>query len=190
MDNSVKSDSKRFKLVTREALDPAGQAVWDDRIRQVGNVPTGHFNVMMHAPELSNRVAQLESYFRFDATMSKKEREFVTLCVVRQGEARFGWGRHEPRASELGIEPEVVNLVRNKAPVADFPEEYQLYVQFARKLAGARRPLPMALFRRAKKAWGERKTIEMIALVAHYTLVGVLINGYAVEPRPGDGVTF
>ena len=39
-------------------------------------------------------------------------------------------------------------------------------------------------------AWGERMTIEMIALVAHYTLVGVLINGYAVEPRPGDGVTF
>lgn len=34
------------------------------------------------------------------------------------------------------------------------------------------------------------KSIEMIALVAHYTLVGVLINGYAVEPRPEDGVTF
>ena len=26
--------------------------------------------------------------------------------------------------------------------------------------------------------------------VAHYTLVGVLINGYAVESRPGDGLTF
>mgnify|MGYP006278934309 FL=1 len=190
MDITVRPDSKRFAVVTREELDAKGQAVWDDRIKQVGNVPTGHFNVMMHAPELSRRVAELESYFRFDATMSKKEREFVTLCVVREGEARFGWGRHEPRAKELGIAQEVIELVRSKAPLASFPEEYKLYVEFARELAGTRKPLPEELFNRCKAAWGERMTIEMIALVAHYTLVGVLINGYAVEPRPGDGVTF
>jgi 4-carboxymuconolactone decarboxylase len=190
MDNTVKPDSKRFSVVTRESLDAAGQAVWDDRIKQVGNVPTGHFNVMMYAPELSNRVAKLESYFRFDATMSKKEREFVTLCVVREGEARFGWGRHEPRAKELGVAPEVIDLVRNKAPLEKFPDEYKLLVEFARELAGTRKPLPEELFNRAKAAWGERKTIEMIALIAHYTLVGVLINGYAVEARPGDGLTF
>jgi len=190
MDNTVRPDSKRFSVVTREQLDADGQAVWDDRIEQVGNVPTGHFNVMMHAPELSNRVAKLESYFRFDATMSKKEREFVTLCVVREGEARFGWGRHEPRANELGIPKEVVDMVRNKAPLASFPEEFKLYAEFARELAGTRKPLPEDLHKRALAAWGERKTIEMIALVAHYTLVGVLINGYAVEPRPGDSPTF
>ena len=190
MDNTVRPDTRRFSVVTRESLDAAGQAVWDDRIKQVNNVPTGHFNVMMHAPELSRRVAELESYFRFDATMSKKEREFVTLCVVREGEARFGWGRHEPRAKELGVAPEVIDLIRNKAPLASFSEEYKLYVEFARELAGTRKPLPEDLFNRAKAAWGERKTIEMIALVAHYTLVGVLINGYAVEARPGDGLTF
>jgi 4-carboxymuconolactone decarboxylase len=190
MDVSVRPDSKRFAVVTREQLDEKGQRVWDERIEQVGNVPTGHFNVMMHAPELSKRVADLESYFRFDATMSKKEREFVTLCVVREGEARFGWGRHEPRAKELGVAPEVVDLIRNKAPLASFPEEYKLYVEFARAVAGTRKPLPEELHHRAKAAWGERKLIEMIALCAHYTLVGVLINGYAVEPRPGDGQTF
>ena len=190
MDISVRPDSKRFAVVTREELDAKGQAVWDDRIKQVGNVPTGHFNVMMHAPELSKRVAELESYFRFDATMSKKEREFVTLCVVREGEARFGWGRHEPRAKELGVAPEVIDLIRNKAPLAAFPDEYKLYVEFAREVAGTRKPLPEELFNRCKAAWGERMTIEMIALVAHYTLVGVLINGYGVEPRPGDGLTF
>ena len=190
MDNTVRSDSKRFAVVSREQLDAKGQAVWDDRIKQVNNVPTGHFNVMMHAPELSKRVAELESYFRFDATMSKKEREFVTLCVVREGEARFGWGRHEPRAKELGVAPEVIDLIRNKAPLASFPGEYKLYVEFARELAGARKPLPEELFNRAKAVWGERMTIEMIALVAHYTMVGVLINGYAVEARAGDGLTF
>ena len=77
-----------------------------------------------------------------------------------------------------------------RSPLASFPEEYKLYVEFARELAGTRKPLPEELFNRCKAAWGERMTIEMIALVAHYTLVGVLINGYAVEPRPGDGVTF
>lgn len=190
MDNTVRPDSKRFAVVTREQLDAKGQAVWDERIKQVSNVPTGHFNVMMHAPELSRRVAELESYFRFDATISKKDREFVTLCVVREGEARFGWGRHEPRVKELGVPPAVIDLVRTKAPLAAFPEEYKLFVEFAREMAGTRKPLPEELFNRAKAAWGERTTIEMIALIAHYTLVGVLINGYAVEARPGDGLTF
>jgi hypothetical protein len=36
----------------------------------------------------------------------------------------------------------------------------------------------------------ENVVCPLFVLVAHYTLVGVLINGYAVEARPGDGVTF
>jgi alkylhydroperoxidase family enzyme len=183
-------DTDRFPVVTRESLSPEAQAVWDERIKAIQHGPTGHFNVLMHAPQLCRRVQDLESYFRFDSVISEQERELITLVVVRQAQAGFAWSRHEHRAIERGVPREVVEAVRALSTLEAFPPAERLLVEFARALAGARQALPEELFRRVLSAKGQRWTIEAIALVAHYSQVAVLIHGYGVRPRPGDGANF
>lgn len=190
MNEAVKSDSTRFSWISRESLPPQGQAVWDERVRTIAHGPTGHFNVMLRVPLLCKRVQDLEGFFRADSVITEVEREFITLVVVRQGNARFGWQRHEVRAAERGVPREMVEKLRAVAPLAEFPQPWRLLVELARALAGAREPLPEELFRRVLAAKGEQWTVEAIALCAHYTLVGVLINGYGVVPRPAENPTF
>jgi hypothetical protein len=185
----VMSDSERFGVVTRESLDAEGQRVWDKRVKTV-NVPTGHFNVMMHSPGLHERVHDLEQFFRTGSSISEHDREFMTLVVTREGEARFGWQRHEIRGKQIGLAPELIDKLRNKAPLEAYEPPYRLLVELARAVAGTRRDLPHELYERVKKERGERWAIEAIALCAHYTMVGVLIHGYAVQPRPQDPPTF
>jgi hypothetical protein len=185
----IMSDTPRFQVVTRESLSDEGRRIWDKRVQSV-NAPTGHFNVMMHVPALHERVHDLEQFFRTESSITEDEREFMTLVVARQANARFAWGRHEQRARERGVSAEAVEKVRSQASLASFPERYRLLVELARALAGAREPLPLELFERVKAAKGERWTIEAIALIAHYTLVGVLIHGYGVQARASDEPTF
>ena len=185
----VMPDSSRFAVVTRDGLDTEGQRIWDKRVKTV-NVPTGHFNVMMHSPKLHECVHDLEQFFRTGSSLSEHDREFMTLVVTREGEARFGWQRHEIRGLQIGLAPELIDNLRRKAPLEAFQPPYRLLVELARAVAGTKRELPLELFERVKAERGERWTIEAIALCAHYTMVGVLINGYAVQPRPQDPPTF
>jgi 4-carboxymuconolactone decarboxylase len=183
-------DTDRFPVVTRESLSPEAKAVWDERIKAIQHGPTGHFNVLMHTPELCRRVQDLEGYFRFDSVISEQERELVTLVVARQAQAGFAWGRHEHRAIQCGVPRDVVEAVRALSTLDAFPPAERLLVEFARALAGARQELPDELFRRVLSAKGQRWTIEAIALVAHYSQVAVLIHGYGVRPRPSDDPNF
>ncbi len=185
----IQSDTPRFGVVTRESLSAEGQRIWDKRVATV-NAPTGHFNVMMKVPALHERIHDLEQFFRTESSITEQEREFMTLVVARQASARFAWGRHEHRAVERGVPREWVEKVRAVAALDAFPEPARLMVELARALAGTREPLPEELFQRVMKAKGERWTIEAIALIAHYTLVGVLIHGYGVQPRATDEPTF
>ena len=185
-----KSDTPRFDWVTRESLDDKGKAVWDKRQNTIGNGPTGHFNVLMHTPPLCELVHDLETYFRKHSSLTEYERELMTLTIVREGEANFGWGRHERRGRECGIPGEVIEALRSKAPLDRFPAKERLMVELARSLAGTKKDLPEELHRRVLEAKGQRWTIEAIALAAHYTLVGVLIHGFGVVPRAADGPTF
>ncbi len=185
----IMSDTPRFAVVTRESLSAEGRRIWDKRVQTV-NAPTGHFNVMMNVPALHERIHDLEQFFRTESSITAQEREFMTLVVARQARAHFAWGRHQHRAVEVGVPSEMVEKVRAQAPLESFSEPYRLLVELASALAGAREPLPLELFNRVKTAKGERWTIEAIALIAHYTLVGVVIHGYGVEARTAYKPTF
>jgi alkylhydroperoxidase family enzyme len=185
----VMSDSPRFGVVTRDSLDAEGQRVWDKRVKTV-NVPTGHFNVMMNVPALHECIHDLEQFFRTGSSIAEPDREFITLVVAREGEARFAWQRHETRAKERGVSADAVEKVRAKAPLEGFEDKYRLLVELARAMAGTRTDLPLELYERVRKERGERWAIEAIALCAHYTMVGVLIHGFGVEQRPNDPPTF
>ena len=185
----VMSDTPRFKVVTRESLDTEGRRVWDKRVKTV-NVPTGHFNVMMRVPALHECVHDLEQFFRTGATLSEPDREFMTLVVAREGEAHFAWQRHEARAKDRGVAAKAVESARTKAPLNTFQPPYRLMAELARAMAGARKDLSLELYERVKAERGETWAIEAIALCAHYTMVGVLIHGFGIQPRPGDGPTF
>ena len=115
----VMPDSSRFAVVTRDGLDTEGQRIWDKRVKTV-NVPTGHFNVMMHSPKLHECVHDLEQFFRTGSSLSEHDREFMTLVVTREGEARFGWQRHEIRGLQIGLAPELIDNLRRKAPLEAF----------------------------------------------------------------------
>jgi 4-carboxymuconolactone decarboxylase len=181
----------RFSGITRESLPPEAQAIWDRRTRQVNTASlSGHFNVLMHAPELCARISELEGYFRTESTISAHEREMVTLAVLREAQARFAWSRHERRAIERGVGPEVVEALRSQAPLAAFPPQERMLVEIARALARAGGTLPDELAARALDALGERKLVEMIGLIGHYILVGVLVNGFGVRMIEGDPPTF
>ena len=182
----------RFPFLTRDQLTPEAQDIWDRRCAAVNaKALGGHFNVMMHSPGLCDKVSELEGYFRFDAGLSKHDREFITIVVLRKAAARFAWARHEQRSIQDGVPADVVELIRRQAPLAGTPEPYRLMTEFARTLTFATEELPRDLFERMIAAKGMPWVLNVIALVGHYSLVATTIHGFGIHAREEvDGRTF
>jgi 4-carboxymuconolactone decarboxylase len=174
----------RLPEVTREALTPEGQAVWD-RIIAVRTGVRGPFGVLIHVPGLADRVRAQEDYFRFDSALSDADRELVTLAVGREMGARFAWAVHEPAARRVGVRAAAIEAVRADGPLDGLTPREQVLIEVARTLLRTR-ALPEALYARALAELGQQALIETVTLAGHYSMIGLLCNGFAVEPPPGS----
>ncbi len=173
----------RLSAPDRDTLAPEDQAVWD-RIAAVRSGVRGPFGVLMHAPRLADRVRALEDYFRFDGELPAADRELVVLVTAREMEARYAWARHEHRAHEDGTRPEAIDAVRANGPLDGLTPHERLLVETVRSLLRSRR-LSDAQYAEALAELGERQLIELVALVGHYSLIGLTLGAFDV-PRPDD----
>src|SRR5688500_15462414 len=101
----------RLPALSREALSPEGQAMWDHVLSGRSSAAMrGPFSVFMHNLALADRIDRLEGYFRSEGKLSPADRELIILATVRELDARFAWARHEVRAKESDTNPEAVEV--------------------------------------------------------------------------------
>ena len=170
----------RLPETTRDALAPEGQAVWD-RVAAVRTGVRGPYCMLIHVPGLADRVRALEDYFRFDSTLSDADRELVTLVVGHEMGARFGWAIHVPAALKAGLSAETIEALRTDGPLASLSPRERLLVEIARTLLRTR-TLPDELFARGLVDLGQRTLVEVVTLAGHYSMIGLILNGFAVPP--------
>jgi 4-carboxymuconolactone decarboxylase len=180
---------RRIPRVARDALAPADQAVWD-RIAapRSGDNLQGPYSVLMHLPELAERVAVITNYYRSESTLAAADRELMILAAVRETRAHYAWARHEARARELGFRGEVLETLRAQGPLDALTPREGLLVEMVQTLLRTR-TLPDDLFARGLAELGQKQMVEMVALIGHYGLLGLVLSAFAV-PAPEGTVTF
>ncbi len=177
----------RVATPDRESLSPEARAIWD-RIAAArsGGTMRGPSAVLMNIPELANRVMNLEDYFRTEAELPAADRELVILATVREMGARFAWARHEARARDVGTRPEAVETLRNQGPLDGLNQRERTIVELVQTLLRTH-ALPQDLYDRALKELGQRQLIEIIVLAGQYSMIGLIIQGFAI---PEESKTF
>lgn len=174
----------RLTPVTRETMASQHQAIWD-RITAHRTGGGGPYSMIMHAPVLADRIAAVEDYFRFDSSLPTLDKELVILAVARAMGAHYPWTRHERRAREANMRPELLETLRANGPTDTMTPRERLLVEIARSLLRTG-TLAEELFARARSELSHEQLVETIALVGHYTTVGYMVNALDVKAPEGS----
>ena len=117
--------------------------------------------------------------------MPDADREIIILTAAREVSAHYAWTRHEIRAHNVGIRPEVIEAIRARAAVDQFSGREKLLVEFTRTLMRDHE-LPDELFARMESEFGSAKFIEAVGLLGHYITIGTVIRMFDVRPPQGS----
>ena len=173
----------RIPRAKREDLSSEHQKIWDD-INAARSGGGGPYSILLHSPAMAQRLAATEDYFRTESLLPDADREVIILAAAREVEARYAWSRHEVRAHKIGIQPEVIEALRVKAPVEKFDGKQRLLVEFTRTLMHDH-TLPDELFARMEGEFGREKFVEAVGLLGHYITIGTVIRLFDVHPPEG-----
>jgi alkylhydroperoxidase family enzyme len=174
----------RIPRAKREDLTPEHQKIWD-HIHAARSGGGGPYSMLMHSPAMAQHIAATEDYFRTSSLLPDADREIIILTAAREVDARYAWARHEVRANNVGVRPEVLEALRAKAPLDKFTGRERLLVQFTRTLMHEH-TLPNELFARMESEFGRAKFIEAVGLLGHYITIGTIIRMFEVEPPEGS----
>lgn len=176
----------RAPEVSRDSLDAAGQAAYDEIAGSRGKVEGGPFGILLNSPELARRAAHLGAFVRYEAPMPARQRHLIALIASRGTECQYEFSVHARLAREQGIPAEAVAaLARGERPsTADLDGLELCVVDFARELAYDH-TVSDATFQVLLDHVGMEQVCNIVGAIAYFTFVSFPINAFGMEVRAG-----
>ena len=169
-------DVSRIPLIrSRDELDADGRLAFDAIVESRGSM-LRPFEVLLHAPSMAARVAELGHAIRFDSGLSDADRELVTLATGRARACSFIWGSHLEAAREAGIGPDVLETLQSGEGNLD--SRRAALVSLVRELCSTGE-VADETFRAVHELVGTRGVVELVLTVGYYSMLAATMG--AVE---------
>jgi 4-carboxymuconolactone decarboxylase len=182
----------RLPYLRREALDEAGQALWDGITATRGDAVVndqggliGPFNAWVTAPEAGARLADLGAVLRFGTSIDRRLLELAIITIGARWHAEFEWWAHSRMAREHGVSPEVIDAI-GRGDTPTFANDDERTVHAVAQQLGTRGRLNGPTFEAAQSLLGDQGLVELVSLCGYYTLVSFTLNAFDVPLPPGE----
>lgn len=175
----------RVAPVTGKAdLPPEYHRVVEDVLSVFGGV-RGPFSILLHSPQLAERMLQLVKFNREGSVVEARLRSHAILAAVREKEAAYVWAAQVGAARRAGVLEATIDLLRAKGDPTALGEDERDIVAYTRQLMRANR-VDQAVFDRLKDRHGVRWLVELTAAANYFAFLSGMVNAFEV-PAPPDG---
>src|SRR5439155_23604520 len=172
----------RLPSITEKNQVPAkDHAVFDSIVASRGAVQ-GPFTMFLHSPEVSERVAHLGAYVRFEGSLDMRVRVLAAMTVAREFEAVYVWGAQAGGARRLGVPETTITAIRENHS-RGIPAEDAQIVEFTRQLMRKHR-VDEATVKALIGRFGNDGFIQLTGAIGYYSMLAMTVNACELEPAP------
>jgi len=175
----------RITLPAPEHMDADQRRVYDKIVSGRRGKIQGPLRAALHNAELADRWQALGELLRYNTTLTPRQSELAILVTGRACRSPFEWYAHRLEAEKIGIEPEAIEAILAEEIPADLSASDATVVRVAVELNRAN-SVSDTTYAEALAQLGERKLVELVALVGYYTMVAMTLNAHEI-PLP-EGV--
>ena len=121
---------------------------------------------------------------RWDSPVGRPLLELAILITAREHDAPFEWSLHEMEAVAVGLDPDVIDVVRHRGALSGLDEREAVIIQAGREIFGAHR-LSGETYRRAVTLFGEANFVDVVDLMARYAGTAARLAAFNQQMPPG-----
>ena len=154
----------RLPPVNREDLSEQMKKAYDAAMAAAsGGRPEGVAAIRLHRSGVD---------VRWDARIGRRLSELAIITVAREYDQPYEWSLHEMEAIGVGLEPSIVDVVRNRKALTGLGEKEATIIQLGREI-GKHRVSPET-YARALRVFGKTDMVDMVDLMSNYA--GTAVN--------------
>jgi 4-carboxymuconolactone decarboxylase len=172
----------RLPYVTRQNLGETGQRVADIFARGGPETKvTGPLAFAAYNPAVAAALLDLHDGAVTQGTLEAHARELAILVACRETDYTLEWNGHEGAARNAGVADAVIDIVRSGGALTGLSSADAAVIRFGRELLGEHK-MSSATFAEAEALFGERGTMDLVAVMLTYAVSG--FYAIAVDEHP------
>jgi len=158
----------RLPPIDRTELDPERRAAYDAAVASPAGAPTGAAALRLHGSG---------TLLRWEAPLGRRLVELTILTAARELDQPYEWALHEIEAIAVGLEDEIIDIVRHRRPFTNLPPREAIIIEVGRELLSTR-ALGADTYARALRLLGKTNLVDVIDTLARYAMVGAELTGF------------
>ena len=165
----------RLPPIDRTELDAERRAAYDAAVASPAGAPTGAAALRLHGSG---------TLLRWEAPLGRRLIELAILTAARELDQPYEWALHEIEAIAVGLEDEIIDVVRHRKPFTTLPPREAMIVEVGRELLRTR-ALGADTYARALRLLGKTNLVDVIDTLARYAMVGAELTGFNQQMPAG-----
>lgn len=121
---------------------------------------------------------------RWEFSHGRALSELAILTVARELDQPYEWSLHELEAVAVGLDPAVVDVVRNRLPLTGLSEIEAIIVELGRQILGDHE-LSADTYSQAERLLGRGGLVDIVSLMADYAATAVRLTAFNQQMPPG-----
>ncbi len=151
-------------------------------LKETRGAVRGGFAVMLASPEITQRIAHVGTYVRFESGLPAVMRELAVLAASAELDNPAESAIHERACLGLGVPPSLVAAVLARSSVEGAGGDETLAVAFARELTRDHR-LSESTFQAARARLGDKGVVDLMATIGYYAMLAVCHIALDIQPE-------
>ena len=147
-------------------------------------VDTSRPLLALHSPATAAGLDRIERYLFTESALSGRIAGLLALVTAREMNLVYEWSIREAAARSSGLEPAVIDVVRNNGPVDALSRDDALLIDFGRQLF-RNRHVRSETFAALVELKGRQDAFDAMMLLAYPAMAGILQR--AVDQQPPAG---
>ena len=165
-------------------LRPLARVVAEIAGRVTGTGPPGIFTTLGQHPRLFRAWLRYSAQLMPFGHLPRRDTELVILRVAWECRSAYEWHQHVPIALRVGLTPDEVAGVADRAPENVFTGRQQTLLAVSDELL-AQRTLSNSTWSAVQATLGSRETIELCLLIGNYQGLASTIGGLGIQIEQG-----
>ena len=156
----------RVPYATRESMDAAGQAVWDEIETSRGGVAR-NYAALLNNPQASGAMATLGGYARYETPLDPRVKALAVLTAAREACGHYVWTVNQPAAKTAGLSDEVIAAIREYRAPAGLESKDASVVQFVLEILRQHR-VSDTTFEAVRAIVGDAGMVDILVVTGYY----------------------
>ena len=180
----------RVPFATRDTMDAAGQAVWDEIETSRGGVQR-NYAAILNNPQAASNFAHLGGYVRFQTPLPPRVKAVAVLTAAREACGHYVWTVNQPAARNAGLgDAEISAIHEYRAPNGLTGDDAPIS-GFVIELLRQHR-VSDATFGAVQRIIGDAGIVDLLVVVSYYHGLAHALQALQVELPEGtpDALTY